>query len=479
MVGIVSYGAYIPALRIDRNVIAEVWGRNAIGGERSVANHDEDSITMAVEAAANCLLDTAADREGIGGLYFASTTAPYQEKMSSTLIATVLDLGREIETTDFGNSLRSGTGALKAALGMTGCGSTKNLLVTAADQRLAYPRSDQEQVFGDGAAAVLVGTENLAATFEESYALCEEIVDVWRNPEDRYVKSWENRFVLEEGFTAGMTEAVSGLLKKCNLKASDIAKAILPAPDARTHRTLAQKLGFDAKTQVQDPLITNVGYCGTAQPLIMLAAALEAAKPGDLLLLAAYGEGADALLFKVTDGIGRQASHRTLQSFFAQKRMLTSYTRYLSYRGILEAVPGEPFRLFPSATTSWRERKSSLRCHASKCRQCGLVTYPIQRVCYQCRSKDDFDEVRMSGLKGKVFTFSLDNLAGRSDDPSIVQTVVEMENGSRFYGIMTDCDPASVTLNMPVELTFRRIYEGAGFHNYFWKCRPVLKGGTE
>ena len=85
----------------------------------------------------------------------------------------------------------------------------------------------------------------------------------------------------------------------------------------------------------------------------------------------------------------------------------------------------------------------------------------------------------MSGLTGKVFTFSLDNLAGRSDDPSIVQTVVEMENGSRFYGIMTDCDPASVTLNMPVELTFRRIYEGAGFHNYFWKCRPVWKGGTE
>lgn len=479
MVGIVSYGAYIPSLRIDRKTIADAWGRNAVGGERSVANHDEDSVTMAMEAAENCLRDAAPDREGIGGLYFATTTAPYLEKLSSNLIATVLDLGREIETADFGNSLRSGTGALKAALGMTAGGSVKNLIVTAADQRLAYPRSDQEQVFGDGAAAVLVGTENLAATFEGSYALSEEIVDVWRNPEDRYVKSWENRFVLEEGFTAGMTAAVSGLLKKYSLKPAEIATAVLAAPDMRTHRTLAQKLGFDAKTQVLDPLIANIGYCGAAQPLIMLAAALEKAKPGDLLLLAAYGEGADTLLFKVTEDNSRRTRHKSLQSFLNQKRMLTSYTRYLSYRGILEALPGEPFRLFPAATTSWRERASSLRCHASKCRQCGLVTFPIQRVCYQCRSKDDFDEVRLSEIQGKVFTFTLDNLAGRSDDPSVVQTVVEMENGSRFYGIMTDCDPASVTLNMPVELTFRRIYEGAGFHNYFWKCRPVLKGGTE
>jgi len=479
MVGIISYGAYIPLLRINRNIIAEAWGRNSIGGERSVANHDEDSVTMAIEAATNCLLDTELEREGIGGLYFATTTAPYLEKMNSTLIATALDLGREIETSDFGNSLRSGTGALKAALGITGCGSAKNLLVAAAEQRLAYPRSDQEQVFGDGAAAVLVGTENLSATFEGSYSLSEEIVDVWRNPEDRYVKSWENRFVLEEGFTAGMTAVVSGLLKRYNLKPADIATAILPAFDARSHRTLAQKLGFDFKTQVQDPLIVNVGYCGTAQPLIMLAAVLETAKPGDLLLLAAYGDGADALLFKVTENNSNRTKHKTLKSFFDQKRMLSSYTRYLSYRGILEAVPGEPFRLFPSATTSWRERASSLRCHAGKCRQCELVTYPIQRVCYQCRSKDDFDEIRLSEIKGRVFTFSLDNLAGRSDDPSIVQTVVEMDNGSRFYGVMTDCDPANVFLNMPVELTFRRIYEGAGFHNYFWKCRPALKGGME
>ena len=55
MLGIVSYGGYIPAFRLERKLIADAWGRNSIGGERSVANNDEDSITMAVEAAVNCL----------------------------------------------------------------------------------------------------------------------------------------------------------------------------------------------------------------------------------------------------------------------------------------------------------------------------------------------------------------------------------------------------------------------------------------
>jgi hydroxymethylglutaryl-CoA synthase len=45
--------------------------------------------------------------------------------------------------------------------------------------------------------------------------------------------------------------------------------------------------------------------------------------------------------------------------------------------------------------------------------------------------------------------------------------------------MMTDCLSSEVKLGMPVGLTFRRIYDGAGMHNYFWKCRPVRKGGNE
>lgn len=477
-VGIALCGSYIPVLRLDRGVIANIWSRTSIGGERSVSNNDEDGITMAVEASRNCL--KGQKKEETEGLFFATTTAPYQEKMNSALIAAAVDLKREITTADFAHSLRAGTGALKAAFDSVKSGSMSNVLVAAADSRIGYPRSDQEQAFGDGAAAVLVSKENALATFEGSYSICNEMIDVWRNPEDTFVRTWEGRFILGEGYTNHMKEVVTGILKKYNLEPKDISRAVLPAPDIRTHRSLAQQLGFDMKTQVQDPLLSTVGHCGTAHSLLMLVGALEESSPGDTLLLASYADGADAMIFKVTEEIEKERDQHKLKDYLDQKLMLSSYAQFLSYKGLVETVPGEPFRLFSSATVSWRDRNSIIRCHGSKCLSCGTLTYPIQRVCYNCSSKDNFEEVPISDLEGEVFTFTLDNLAGRSDDPVVVQTVAELgEDKVRFYSMMTDCLPSEVKVGMRVGLTFRRIYDGAGMHNYFWKCRPVRKGGDE
>ena len=112
--------------------------------------------------------------------------------------------------------------------------------------------------------------------------------------------------------------------------------------------------------------------------------------------------------------------------------------------------------------------------HAGKCRNCNAVTFPIERVCYNCRSKGDFEGVRISDRRARVFTFTLDNLAGRSDDPATPQIGAEFDYGNtRTYLPMTDCDLGEVQVDMPVEMTSRRLYEGAGMYNYFWKCRPV------
>jgi len=478
MVGISLCAGYIPFIRIDRAMIAKIWGRGSVGGERSVANNDEDTITMAVEASRNCLKGRPLDT--IDGLYFATTSAPYIEKMNSALIATALDLRREINTADMTNSLRAGTGALKAAFDAVGAGSMDNVLVAAADCRQGYPRSNEEQIFGDGAASLLIGKENLVATLEGTYSICNEMVDVWRNSDDTFVKTWESRFILGEGYAKHMEEVVTGILKKYSLGPKDIAKAVLPAPNARSHMGIMKQLGFDPETQVQDPLLSNIGHCGTAQALLMLVAAFEDAAPGDLLLLAAYADGADAMIFKVTDEIKKGMNQKRLKAYLDEKTMLPSYARFLSYKGLVETLPGEPFRLLPSATISYRDRKSILRFHGSRCRQCGELAYPVQRICYSCNAKDEFDEEPISHLQGKVFTYTLDNLAGRSDDPVVVQTVAEMgPDKVRFYGMMTDCEPSEVKVGMPVDMTFRRIYEGAGMHNYFWKCRPVRNGRDE
>lgn len=472
MVGITAYGAYIPAFRLSRDLMAKAWGRASIGGERSIANNDEDSATMAVEAVFDCLQGDS--RSDLGGLFFASTTAPYREKEISSLIATTVDLPAEILTADFANGLRAGAAALRSGLDAVASGSAKNLLVAAADCRLAYPQSESEQAFGDGAAALAIGSSKVIATLEGHYSISNEMMDVWRKEDDTFVQSWENRWALGEGYSALMQRALSGLMKKKGLDPKGVTRAAFPAPDVRTHRRLAQVLGFDPKSQVVDPLLGQVGDCGAAHPFMLLVSALESAKAGDTILLGAYGNGAEAFLFQVTEEISKLKSRRGIQGWLQSKLSLPTYEKYLSYRGILKTQPGEPFRLLPSATAYWRDVGTILRFHGSKCRSCGTLAFPIQRVCYTCRTKDSFDEVRLSDKKGKVFTFSLDNLAGRSDDPVIVQSVVESEvDRARVYCLMTDFQPKEVRVGMPVEFTFRRIYEGAGFQNYFWKCRPV------
>jgi len=474
MGGIISYGAYIPLWRLSRDAMAAAWGRQSLGGERSVANHDEDTVTMAVEAAFDCLVGV--DRDTVDGLYFASTASPFREKQCAALIAAAADLKAEMFTADYGNSLRAGTNALRAALDAVNGGSARSVLVVASDCRLAYPRSDYEQSFGDAAVAFLVGnTGKPIATVEASYSISNEMYDVWRLDKDIYVQSWEDRFIVEQGYIENMRKAISGLIAKEKLSPESISKAVLYAPNARAQQQLAKALGFDAQKQVQDLLFDRVGVCGCAHALLILVEALQEAKVGDTILLASYGDGSDAFLLKVTGEVNKvKNSKRGVKGYLASRKQLPSYEKYLSYRGLLEPQPGEPFRLFPSASASWRERNSSIRLHGSRCKNCGLVTFPVQRVCYECRTKDNYEEVRLSDKRGKVYTFSLDNLAGRSDDPVIPQIVIESElDNTRIYCMMTDCDPADIKIGMPVEMTFRRIYEGAGMYNYFWKCRPV------
>jgi hydroxymethylglutaryl-CoA synthase len=474
MAGIISYGAYIPLWRLPRDAIAAAWGSSSSGGERSVANNDEDPVTMGCEAAIDCL--AGLERERVDGLYFASTTSPFREKECSTLVAAAADLRPEIVTADFGNSLRAATAGLRAALDAVSAGSAGQILVVAADCRIAYPRSAYEQAFGDAAAALLIGNDGRpGVTVEATYSLSNELYDVWRLDRDTYVQSWEDRFIIEHGYMENMEKAISALLQQQGLSARDVARAVLYAPSSRAQQGLARRLGLEARTQVHDLLIDNVGITGCAHALLMLVGALEEAKAGDRILVASYGSGCDAFLLRVNQEIEAvKGRRRAVTGHLNSRKPLVSYARYLSYRGLLEPQPGEPFRLFPAATTAWRERNWSIRMHGSRCRSCGTIAFPIERVCYSCRSRDDFEEVRLSDKRARVFTFTIDSLAGRSDDPAVPQIGVEFDYGNtRAYLLMTDCDPGEVRIDMPVEMTFRRLYEGAGMYNYFWKCRPI------
>ncbi len=466
MAGIVSYGAHIPVTRIGPDT--KGWDSTI---EKAVAYYDEDSLTMAVSAAIDCLGNI--DRRAVDGLFFASTTSPYSEKLISTTIATAIDLRDDIITHDCTNSLRSGTGALRLALDSVKAGSVNQVLVTAADCRIAIPRGSFDLSFGDGAASFMVGNTNVIATIEGSYSISDEMLDIWRISTSKYVRSWEERFVYDEGYNRVFPLVVKGLLDKCQLKPGDITKAVLYGPDRRRHAAMAKMLGFQP-TQIQDPLFGKLGNTGTAFSLMLLVAALEDAKPGDKILCASYGNGADALLLKVTDEIVKVKNKRAIKYNLGTKMMLDNFDSYLSYRhqAFADAEPQLPFR--PSASCIWRERDSIYRLYGSKCKTCGTIQYPPQRVCTKCRAKDNFDNIRLSDKKGNLFTYSLDIMAAvpRFDLP-MVDAVIDFEGGGRGNFMMTDKNPMEIKVGMEVEMTFRKLHTAQGIHNYYWKCMPV------
>jgi len=470
MTGIVSYGAYIPIYRLSREEIARAWGSGTRQGEKAIANWDEDSLTMGAEAAINCL--SSLDRELVDGLYFASTTPPYREKQSASILAAAADLRTELITTDFTNSLRAGTSAVRAALDAINAGSAKRVLVVASDCRLPAPASEFESIFGDGAAALLFGDAEIAVSFEGSYSLTSDFIDVWRTERDTYSRTWEDRFILSKGYQQITKQAVDGLLKKYKLKPGDFSKAVFYGPNARSHSALARTLGFDPEIQVQDPLLNTVGNTGAALAMMMLVAALEEAKPGDRILWASYGDGADVFILKVEDNIEKLRGRRGVKHHLSSKMMLSSYETYIRFRNLMEWEPEREPPPEGSLNVLWRERNAILRGHGHRCRQCGHVQFPMQRICMWCQAKDEFDEVRLSDKKGALFTFSMDERAVVPVLPNVL-CAVDLEGGGRIYSQMTDRDPGKIEVGMPVELTFRKVNEAAGIHNYYWKIRPV------
>src|SRR5881397_3342404 len=222
MVGITSYGAYVPMLRMPLAAI----GGGAVkpgGPEKAVANWDEDAVTMAVAAAIDCL--RGVERASVDGVVFASTSYPLKEKQAAALVARALDLRRDVTTADVGDSLRAGTTALRTAIDTVKAGSAKRVLVVAGETRLAAPRSALEPNLGDGAAAFLVAAEDVALALTASHAVADEIIDVWRTEGDPFVHAWEDRFVVEEGYARNIVEAVTALLRKAGLAPQDFAKA--------------------------------------------------------------------------------------------------------------------------------------------------------------------------------------------------------------------------------------------------------------
>lgn len=454
-VGIVRWGVYIPRARLPLKAPA-ADGRPV--PERAVAGYDEDSVTMGVAAARDCL--NGMDRDPVDLVLFATTTAPFAEKQSAALIAAALTLPAGVRSADITGSTRAGSEALLHACAAVGSGTARAVLVVAADCRMAAPGSGRESQLGDAAVAFLIQADPLAV-LDAQHTARDSLLDVWRASGDRFVHGWEDRFVNLHGYR----EPLLPLLQNA-VQAGSVQHLALPAPDARAQREMAASLKLPDACLVPS-LFDKVGHCGAAFAPLLLVAALERAAEGDTILLGDYGDGASALRWRCV----RAARRRRLPAALERRRTITDYRWYLKSRDLWPVeYPPQPDPGIP-ATVHYRERAEDLGLTGQVCR-CGTHQFPRGRICQRCGEQDQFQPVHYAEQKGRIVTFTHDAFFPSPEPPTSV-AVVEVNQGPRIYMQVADASPDQVEVDLPVRFVFRCIHRSGGKPNYFWKCVPA------
>ncbi len=480
-VGITSFGAYIPRLRLNRKAVAtaNAWfnpgGMGAGKGERAMANWDEDSVTMAVAAVRDCV--SAEERGTIKSLYFASTTMPFADRQNAGIVAAACELSESISSSDVTSSLRSGTSALLSGLNAAGAGQG-TALIAAADHRKARAASTQELQFGDAGVAFAVGTDNVIAKFLGSSSVTIDFIDHFRGEGEEFDYNWEERWIRDEGYSSIVPKAAQGALAKAGLKGEDISHFILPGTLRGVQQKAAAACGIPREA-IRDTLAANVGDTGAAHSLLMLAHALEDAKPGEKILVASFGQGCDALIFEATDAIKSLPKHMGVSGSLATRKEETNYLKFLAFNGLVElekGMRGEKDNK-TALSVAYRNRDMLLSLVGGKCTKCGTAQFPRTRICVgpNCGEVDSQEPYSFADRSAKILSWSADYLT-YSMDPPQHYGMVAFEEGGRFLADFTDVDPGTVDSGMDVRMVFRikDFDDRRGFRRYFWKAVPVL-----
>lgn len=339
--GIVSYGAYIPRYRIKIEEIAKVWGDNPnsiIDGlmvyEKSVPDMDEDTITIAVEAARNAVNRTNVNPEKIGAVFTGSESHPYAVKPTSTIVAEAIGATPNLTAADFEFACKAGTAAIQACVGMTESNMIELGLAIGADVSQGAPDDALEYTAAAGGVACIIGKENIVAKIESTYSFTTDTPDFWRREGKPYPEHG-GRFTGEPGYFKHVTSAASGLMERLGTKPSDYDYAVFHQPNGKFPTRVAKMLGFSVEQIKPGLVVTRLGNTYSGSCMMGLAAIFDIAKPGERIFMTAFGSGAgsDAFSFSVTDRIDEIRNGAPSVEELLANPIYINYATYAKHKG--------------------------------------------------------------------------------------------------------------------------------------------------
>lgn len=338
--GIVGYGVYIPHYRIKAEEIARVWGADGESikkslkiSEKAVADFDEDTATISVEAARNALRMSGIDSRGIGAVYVGSESHPYTVKPTATVVKEAIQASDESTAADYEFACKAGTAAMQTCMGLVSSGMITYGMAVGADTGQAAPGNALEYTAAAGGAAYIIGKENLIATFEGTHSYTTDTPDFWRREGQPY-PSHGGRFTGSPAYFKHVLKASEGLMRKLKLTPKDFDKVVFHQPNGKFPRVAAKMLGFTPEQVEKGMLVDVIGNTYSGSSLLGLAHILDSAEPGERILLTSFGSGAgsDSFSIKVEKGIKKKRGRAPTVEDFMKNKKYVDYGVYVKLR---------------------------------------------------------------------------------------------------------------------------------------------------
>jgi len=339
--GIVGYGCYIPKYRIKVEEIASVWNADAkrikqglLVEEKAVAGEDEDTATIAVEAAKNALKRAKIDAKLIQAIYVGSESHPYAVKPTATIVGEAIGAGNDYTAADLEFACKAGTAGMQAALGLVESGIIEYGLAIGADTAQGRPGDALEYTAASGGAAFVIGKKQVLAKVLATCSYSSDTPDFWRRPFEKY-PSHGSRFTGEPAYFRHIINAAKMLCEKIGFEPNDFEHVVFHMPNGKFPLRAAKALGIEKEKLKAGFIVTKIGNTYSACSLLGFCAVLDKAKPGERIMLVSYGSGAgsDAFAFEVTELIEEKRKLAPSVEEYIQRKEYISYAHYAKMRG--------------------------------------------------------------------------------------------------------------------------------------------------
>jgi hydroxymethylglutaryl-CoA synthase len=304
-----AVGRYIPRFRIRAETIAHYWKREpdhprALGIiEKAVASHDEDTLTMAFEAAEQALVEWNGDRKEIGALFVGSESHPYAVKPTSGMLVSALGVNPFCRAADLEFACKAGTAAMQIVESMVTGKTISFGLAIGSDRAQSKPGDALEYSAAAGAAAILIGPSTAKkpglCRIDASLSYTTDTPDFWRTNDAKH-PTHAGRFTGEPAYFHHVETAAKEILTRTNAAPTDIHHVIFHMPNAKFPNDAARRLGFSDDQMKYGFIVPSIGNTYSACSLLGLTFALEHAKKDERILVVSYGSGSGADAFLLT-----------------------------------------------------------------------------------------------------------------------------------------------------------------------------------